>query len=104
MYDHLCSGQVGRRAAAFMEWLKHFVIFRDGKGILVNDLKQGTRYIKYPNGSLQRKWNYYNNQLDGLQNHWHENGCLLYEDNYSRGRWHGTQYSWYPNGQLSYKL
>jgi hypothetical protein len=32
-----------------MEWLKYLVIENDGKGILVNYLKHGSRYAKYPN-------------------------------------------------------
>jgi antitoxin component YwqK of YwqJK toxin-antitoxin module len=83
-----------------MEWLKHLVVRNDGKGILVNDQKQGTRYIKGHDEIQLCEYNFVNHKFHGTQREWYCNGQKSLEYNYINGEQHGIQRHWFGNGQL----
>ena len=72
-----------------MEWLKHFVINRNEKGIFVNNLAQGKHYTKFENGNLSYEFNYANGKKHGTQHSWFVNNILHYEETWENGQQRG---------------
>jgi antitoxin component YwqK of YwqJK toxin-antitoxin module len=98
--NNICRRQRGGRGRALMEWLRHFAIYNDGEGVLVNDLTHGKHYIKFPRGNLANEFNYINGKLHGTQYTWYSTCQLRNNDNYHCGKRHGIQYTWSISGQL----
>ncbi|KKL56630.1 hypothetical protein LCGC14_2243450 [marine sediment metagenome] len=57
----------------------------------------------YPNGQLQHKIPYHQDQKHGIAKWWYESGQLEYETLYHQGQQHGMEKWWYKNGKIEYE-
>ena len=80
-----------------MELLKYYVVLRQDKGLLINDLRQGIHYMK--NGCLT----YLDNMKNGLEIEFENKNIMLltYNKNNKNNKLHGKRLVWY-NGYLSH--
>lgn len=57
----------------------------------------------YPNGNIEYKSGYKNENLHGLTRYWDESGSLISEAIYSNGKLHGCWTSYYKDGSVKLK-
>jgi antitoxin component YwqK of YwqJK toxin-antitoxin module len=94
------AGSRTRPYKAWMEWLKHLVIYHDGEGILVNGLIEGLHIRKYSNGRIMFIYNFANDKKHGSYMCWYENGQLWHNAFYINGLPCGTHEWLTRNGEL----
>jgi antitoxin component YwqK of YwqJK toxin-antitoxin module len=99
----ICAVGSGLKGATLMEWLKHFVIDHDGTCVLVNDLKQGTRYYKNTDGEIAYEYNYVNDRQHGVERGYYANCQIRHESNCANDNLHGVHRYWYETGQLKHE-
>ncbi len=67
----------------------------------LNQIKTGTTFGWYSNGSKSYEYNFKDGKKDGFQMEWCRNGSVLLHSLYNKGKRHGYQYS-YGNKTLYY--
>jgi antitoxin component YwqK of YwqJK toxin-antitoxin module/peroxiredoxin len=71
-----------------------------GVGPLVAGLQEGEWTFHHPNGTLESRGGYEDDEREGTWTHWHDNGALRMRGTYRNGRQVGLWEFWHPNGQL----